>query len=100
MTGRQDAVPPPEVVRAIDRLAELPLSVSERLADGVDAIYVGPGGVPDLDDMGRLHGVPLPVRPRDVGCLRGCLRRAQDHHWHAAFRHAGRGVPRDRARPR
>jgi hypothetical protein len=56
----QDALPPPEVVRAIDRLAELPLSVSERLADGVDAIYVGPGGVPDLDDMSRLHGVPLP----------------------------------------
>jgi hypothetical protein len=56
----QETLPPPEVVRAIDRLAELPLSVSERLADGVDAIYVGPGGVPDLDDMGRLHGVPLP----------------------------------------
>jgi hypothetical protein len=56
----QEALPPPEVVRAIDRLAELPLPVSERLADGVDAIYVGPGGVPDLDDMGRLHGVPLP----------------------------------------
>lgn len=56
----QDALPPAEVVRAIDRLAELPLSVSERLADGVDAIYVGPGGVPDLDDMGRLRGVPLP----------------------------------------
>ena len=53
-------LPPPEVARAIDRLAELPLSVTERLADGVDAIYVGPGGVPDLDDMGRLRGVPLP----------------------------------------
>ncbi len=53
-------LPPPEVVRAIDRLAELPASVSERLADGVDAIYVGPGGVPDLDDMSRLRGVPLP----------------------------------------
>jgi len=56
----QGALPPPEVVRAIDRLAELPLSVSERLADGVDAIYVGPGGVPDLDDMSRLRGVSLP----------------------------------------
>ena len=53
-------VPPPDVVRAIDRLAELPRSVSERLADGVDAIYVGPGGVPDLDDMSRLRGVALP----------------------------------------
>jgi len=56
----EGTVPPPEVARAIDRLAELPLSVSERLADGVDAIFVGPGGVPDLDDMRRLHGVPLP----------------------------------------
>jgi hypothetical protein len=56
----QETLPPPEVVRAIDRLAELPLPVSERLADGVDAIYVGPGGVPDLDDMGRLRGVRLP----------------------------------------
>jgi hypothetical protein len=56
----EGTLPPPEVVRAIDRLAELPASVSGRLADGVDAIYVGPGGVPDLDDMSRLRGVPLP----------------------------------------
>ena len=56
----EGTLPPAEVARAIDRLAELPLSVSERLADGVEAIYVGPGGVPDLDDMSRLHGVPLP----------------------------------------
>jgi len=56
----EGTVPPSEVVRSIDRLAELPLSVSTRLADGVEAIHVGPGGVPDLDDMGRLHGVPLP----------------------------------------
>jgi hypothetical protein len=56
----EGTLPPPEVVRAIDRLAELPASVSERLADGVDAIYVGPGGVPDLDDMSRLRGVALP----------------------------------------
>jgi len=56
----ESMLPPPEVVRAIDRLAELPATVTERLADGLDAIYVGPGGVPDLDDMSRLHGVPLP----------------------------------------
>jgi hypothetical protein len=56
----EGTLPPPDVARAIDRLAELPLSVSTRLADGVDAIYVGPGGVPDLDDMSRLRGVPLP----------------------------------------
>jgi len=56
----EGTLPPPEVARAVDRLAELPLSVSKRLAEGVDAIYVGPGGVPDLDDMSRLRGVPLP----------------------------------------
>jgi hypothetical protein len=55
-----DAIPPPEAVRAIDRLADLPTLIKERLAAGLDAIYVGPGGVPDLDDMGRLSGVPLP----------------------------------------
>ena len=56
----EGTLPPAAVARAIDRLAELPLSVAERLAGGVDAIYVGPGGVPDLDDMSRLHGVALP----------------------------------------
>jgi hypothetical protein len=55
-----DAAPPPEVVRAIDRLAELPQLIKEKLAAGLDAIYVGAGGVPDLDDMSRLSGVPLP----------------------------------------
>jgi hypothetical protein len=53
-------LPPAEIVRAIDRLAALPLTVSERLAAGLDAIHIGPGGVPDLDHMGRLRGVPLP----------------------------------------
>jgi hypothetical protein len=52
--------PPPAVVQAIDRLAELPLLIKNKLAARVDAIHVGPGGVPDLDDMGLLHGVPLP----------------------------------------
>jgi hypothetical protein len=56
----EGAVPPPEAVRAIDRLAELPARVKEILAAGLDAIFIGPGGVPDLDDMARLHGVPLP----------------------------------------
>jgi hypothetical protein len=54
------AVPPPEAVRAIDRLAELPSRIKDILARGLDAIFVGPGGVPDLDDMSRLHDVPLP----------------------------------------
>jgi len=53
-------VPAPAVVRAIDRLAALPADVQERLAAGLDAIHVGPGGVPDLDHMTRLRGLPLP----------------------------------------
>jgi hypothetical protein len=55
-----DAAPPPEVVRAIDRLADLPQLIKVKLAQGLDAIHVGAGGVPDLDEMGRLAGVPLP----------------------------------------
>jgi hypothetical protein len=54
------AEPPAEAVTAIDRLASLPRLIKDRLAVGLDAIHVGGGGVPDLDDMGRLHGVPLP----------------------------------------
>jgi hypothetical protein len=52
--------PPAEVVAAIDRLAELPERIKTRLADGLDAIFVGPGGVPELDDMTSLRGVRLP----------------------------------------
>jgi hypothetical protein len=54
------ADPGPQAVAAINRLAELPLLVKQKLAAGLDAIYVGAGGVPDLDDMGSLAGVPLP----------------------------------------
>jgi hypothetical protein len=56
----EGVIPPQEVVRAVDRLAELPRLIKVKLAAGLDAIHVGAGGVPDLDDMGRLHGVPLP----------------------------------------
>jgi hypothetical protein len=52
--------PPAAVVAAIDRLAELPERIKARLADGLDAIFVGPGGVPELDDMTALRGVKLP----------------------------------------
>ena len=52
--------PPPEVIAAIDRLAEFPQLIKEKLALGLDGIYVGPGGVPELDDMTGLRGVPLP----------------------------------------
>jgi hypothetical protein len=56
----EGVTPPPEVVRAVDRLAELPHLIKVKLRAGLDAIHVGVGGVPDLDDMGQLHGVPLP----------------------------------------
>jgi hypothetical protein len=56
----QGEAPPPEVVRAIDRLAELPAMVQDRLAAGLNAIHIGPGGVPELDHMMRLRGMPLP----------------------------------------
>lgn len=52
--------PSPEVVRAIDSLAALPGALQDKLARGLDGIYVGPGGVPDLDDMGHLKDRPLP----------------------------------------
>jgi hypothetical protein len=53
-------LPPPEVIEAIDRLAELPEQIKERLAAGLDWIFVGPGGVPQLDEMTALRGVRLP----------------------------------------
>jgi hypothetical protein len=52
--------PTPEAVRAVDSLAELPPNLKEKLSDGLDGIYVGMGGVPELDDMGHLRGVDLP----------------------------------------
>jgi hypothetical protein len=53
-------LPPPEVIEAIDRLAELPEQIKEKLAAGLDWIFVGPGGVPELDEMTALRGVGLP----------------------------------------
>lgn len=55
-----DEQPAPEAVTAINRLAELPVLIKEKLAAGLDAIHVGAGGVPDLDHMGQLKGVLLP----------------------------------------
>jgi hypothetical protein len=55
-----DAEPAAATVTAINRLAELPRLIKEKLAAGLEAIYVGHGGVPDLDDMSELKGVPLP----------------------------------------
>jgi len=55
------APPPAEVIAAVDRLAELPERIKERLTNGLDAIFIGPGGVPELDEMTGLRGVPLPA---------------------------------------
>ncbi|GAA0961685.1 hypothetical protein [Actinocorallia libanotica] len=52
--------PPPEVIRAVESLAMLPERLKLKLAESLTGIYVGPGGVPDLDDMGSLKGRPLP----------------------------------------
>ncbi|MFC5748634.1 hypothetical protein [Actinomadura rugatobispora] len=52
--------PPPEVIRAVDSLAALPDQLKVKLAGGLEGIYVGPGGVPQLDDMGHLRDRPLP----------------------------------------
>jgi hypothetical protein len=49
-----DAGPPSvDVVRAVESLAELPERLKQILAERLDGIYVGPGGVPSLDDMGH-----------------------------------------------
>ncbi|MBF8187097.1 hypothetical protein ITP53_15395 [Nonomuraea sp. K274] len=53
--------PSAEVVRAVESLARLPDRLKEQLAAGLEGVYVGPGGVPDLDDMGYLRGAPLPA---------------------------------------
>lgn len=52
--------PPADAVQAVDSLAELPEALKDKLAEGLDGIYVGSGGVPDLDDMQYLRGAPLP----------------------------------------
>jgi hypothetical protein len=54
------ATAPAEALLAVKRLAELPQRIKDLLAAAVDAIYIGPGGVPELDEMGRLRGVLLP----------------------------------------
>jgi hypothetical protein len=56
----EGTVPPAQAVAAVERLASFPLELQRKLADGLTGIYVGAGGVPELDDMGDLRGVPLP----------------------------------------
>ncbi len=57
----EDGAPAPSqaLVRAVDRLADLPAHIADRLADEIRGIWIGPGTVPDLDDLGYLRGVPL-----------------------------------------
>ncbi|GAA1269869.1 hypothetical protein Psi02_20100 [Planotetraspora silvatica] len=55
-----DGPPSADAVRAVDGLARLPEGLKAKLAIGLDGIYIGRGGVPDLDDMGYLRGAPLP----------------------------------------
>lgn len=53
-------VPHPRAAAAVERLASFPRALQEKLADGLDGIFVGAGGVPDLDHMSELRGAPLP----------------------------------------
>src|SRR5262249_6983728 len=48
------------VMAAVERRAPFPRQLQEKLAAGLDGIYVGEGGVPEMDDMSALRGVPLP----------------------------------------
>jgi hypothetical protein len=57
----EGAIPALQVRAAIERLATFPLALQEKLAAGLTGIYVGDGGVPDLDHMTELRGVPLPA---------------------------------------
>jgi len=59
--------PSPALIRAVDRLADLPAHIAGRLASEISGIWIGPGAVPDLDDLGHLRGVPVrPDRPRII----------------------------------
>lgn len=61
-----DTVPMPEMVTAVDRLAELPEELRDKLAHGLRGIWLGHGAVPELDDLGRLRGMRLPGVENDT----------------------------------
>jgi hypothetical protein len=52
--------PSPPLVDIIRTLAGLPIHLKHELATGMHQIFVGPGGVPNLDDMQHLRGRLLP----------------------------------------
>jgi hypothetical protein len=56
----EGTVPHPQAVAAVERLASFPRGLQEKLAEGLTGIFVGNGGVPELDHMSELRGVPLP----------------------------------------
>jgi hypothetical protein len=51
-------LPHVDLIHAVDDLAGLPVHLATRLAEGLDAIWLGPGTVPDLDNLGHLRGQP------------------------------------------
>ena len=54
-----DVSQPLAIITAIDSLAELPNRIKASLTQGLDGIFVGSGGVPDLDGLSRLRGIPV-----------------------------------------
>jgi hypothetical protein len=62
------------LILAVDRLAALPVSLGSRLATWLEAIWLGPGFVPDLGEFAHLRG--RQVRPDSPGLwdlVPGCL---------------------------
>lgn len=55
-----EAAPTATLVGIIDRLAALPDPLKHELAAELYGVFVGPGGVPDLDSMGHLRARVLP----------------------------------------
>ncbi|MFI6803000.1 anthrax toxin lethal factor-related metalloendopeptidase [Streptosporangium canum] len=51
-------LPHADLIHAVDDLASLPVHIASRLAEGLDAIWIGSGNVPDLDNLGHLRGQP------------------------------------------
>ena len=88
----EGAVPPPETVRAIDRLAELPSQVKEILAAGLrcDLRRAGRRARPRRHVQAARR--PAAIRARHLGRVCRCLWRTQDHRRLAAIGRPGRDV--------
>ncbi|HXA59354.1 MAG TPA: hypothetical protein VNW94_09360, partial [Streptosporangiaceae bacterium] len=55
-----EGLPPTELIAAVDRLALLPVHIASRLADELQGLWLGPGNIPDLDDLQGLAGQLAP----------------------------------------